>query len=107
MASYNQRNPLYLTLKLLPQRSNRGIYVGTSAMFSKRHDIEFATIPIPHTRFLVTTSITINLNTQVSAKVKKQSVQYRASYYCVYRLASRMGIWKYLSCLPRGDKPTR
>jgi hypothetical protein len=83
------------------------MYVDISAMFSERHDVEFATIPACRPRCFATTSITIGLNTQVSAKVKKQSVRYMASDYYVYRLASSKGIQKYLACLPRGDRMSR
>ena len=78
-----------------------------SAMFSEKHDMEFATIPTYHTRCFAATSITIGLNTQVSAKVKKRSVQYTASVYYAYRLVASTGIRKYLACLPRGDRKAR
>ena len=107
MASCNQGNTLYLTLTILSQRRYRVTYVAISAMFSERHDMEFATIPTYHTRCVATTSITIGWNTQVSAKVKKRSVQYTASVYYVYRLVASTGIRKYLACLPRGDRKTR
>lgn len=107
MASCNQGNTLYRTLTILPQRRYRVTYVDMSAMFSEKHDMEFATIPTYHTRYFATTSITIGLNTQVSAKVKKRNVQYTASVYYVYRLVASKGIRKYLACLPRGDRKTR
>jgi hypothetical protein len=67
-------------------------YVDVSAMFSLRSDIEFATIPTYHTCCFATMSLDIGLNTQVSAKVEKKSVQYRAPDCYVYRLASSIRI---------------